>query len=174
MALIEPTGDGRAARARIEAAGREFMQNRRNQERVINCPFPKPDPFRQSEREAIAASRRRSREQFEAQMRGQEVKPKLIERPRESYDVKKRWTLAQIKLVASRKFGFPLAVLESGQRSKDIVLARQYICYHGGRLTGLSLPQIGRGLGGRDHTTIIHARKEYARKRGLPRYWESK
>ena len=42
------------------------------------------------------------------------------------------------------------------RRSKDIVTARQMAMYLAREETKASLPQIGRALGGRDHTTVLH------------------
>jgi chromosomal replication initiator protein len=42
------------------------------------------------------------------------------------------------------------------RRSKDIVTARQVAMYLAREETDASLPQIGRALGGRDHTTVLH------------------
>jgi chromosomal replication initiator protein len=42
------------------------------------------------------------------------------------------------------------------RRSKDIVTARQMAMYLTREETNASLPQIGRALGGRDHTTVLH------------------
>jgi chromosomal replication initiator protein len=42
------------------------------------------------------------------------------------------------------------------RRSKDIVRARQIAMYLAREETDASLPQIGRALGGRDHTTVLH------------------
>jgi len=42
-------------------------------------------------------------------------------------------------------------------RTAKIVRARQLCCYLMRQCTPMSLPEIGRRLGGRDHTTILHA-----------------
>lgn len=42
------------------------------------------------------------------------------------------------------------------QRSKPIATARQEACWRLSKETTLSLAQIGRKLGGRDHTTVMH------------------
>ena len=42
------------------------------------------------------------------------------------------------------------------RRSKDIVIARQMAMYLAREETNASLPQVGRALGGRDHTTVLH------------------
>ncbi len=46
--------------------------------------------------------------------------------------------------------------LLSPRRSKDIATARQMVMYLAREETGASLPQIGRALGGRDHTTVLY------------------
>lgn len=50
------------------------------------------------------------------------------------------------------------------QRSARVVLARQEAAWRMKRETTLSLPQIGRKLGGRDHTTILHNIRQYEAK----------
>lgn len=53
----------------------------------------------------------------------------------------------------------------SSRRDKHVTLCRHAIAYWAVRRTPLSLPQIGRRLGGRDHTTIVNARDSYPKKR---------
>lgn len=50
------------------------------------------------------------------------------------------------------------------QRSARVVLARQEAAWRMKRETTLSLPQIGRKLGGRDHTTVLHNIRQYEAK----------
>ncbi len=57
------------------------------------------------------------------------------------------------------------AELRSNRRSRHIVFARQAIMYWSARLTNRSLPELGRLMGGMDHTTILHGKKAYAGKR---------
>lgn len=58
----------------------------------------------------------------------------------------------------------PMQILGPG-RSRHVSFARAAIAYWARRLSGLSLPQIGRALGNRDHTTILHYRNVYPAKR---------
>lgn len=51
----------------------------------------------------------------------------------------------------------------SARRTKDVVRPRQIAMYLAKMLTPKSLPEIGRGFGGRDHTTILHAVRKIAR-----------
>jgi hypothetical protein len=53
----------------------------------------------------------------------------------------------------------------SDRRTKDIVMPRQIACYLAQALTPFSLPVIGKHMGGRDHTTILHACRKIARLR---------
>lgn len=63
---------------------------------------------------------------------------------------------AIIKSVA-RHFNIAIADIKSKQRTKQIVLCRQIACYLMKKHTPHSLQAIGETLGGKDHTTIIHA-----------------
>ncbi len=47
--------------------------------------------------------------------------------------------------------------IQSGRRNMSIVFPRQLAMYLAKTMTLLSLPQIGRKFGGRDHTTVLHA-----------------
>jgi chromosomal replication initiation ATPase DnaA len=49
------------------------------------------------------------------------------------------------------------AELTGKQRAKNIVIARQEAAYRLKTETTMSLPQIGRRLGGKDHTTVLHS-----------------
>jgi chromosomal replication initiation ATPase DnaA len=51
----------------------------------------------------------------------------------------------------------------SSRRTGDLVMPRQIICYLGRHLTGMSFPQMGRRLGGRDHTTALHGANKIQR-----------
>jgi chromosomal replication initiator protein len=70
--------------------------------------------------------------------------------------------LKHILAVASRYFGVTRAALVSPSRRKSLVAARNTVVYLARRLTSLSYGEIGRGLGGRDHTTIMHAQTRMA------------
>ena len=43
------------------------------------------------------------------------------------------------------------------KRSKELVFPRQIVMYLCGEMTTESLQNIGKSLGGRDHTTVMHA-----------------
>lgn len=53
----------------------------------------------------------------------------------------------------------------SGRRNKRVAFARQAIMYWACRRTAMSLPEIGRRLGGKDHTTVLHGKSVYPKKR---------
>ncbi|MCZ2401731.1 chromosomal replication initiator protein DnaA [Paenarthrobacter sp. Z7-10] len=54
-------------------------------------------------------------------------------------------------------FNMSLEELCSKSRTRTLVTARQIAMYLCRELTDMSLPKIGQELGGRDHTTVIHA-----------------
>lgn len=66
---------------------------------------------------------------------------------------------------AQKLFGVTKAELSGGGRNRRVVFARQFVMYWTRRKVGLSTPQIGRRLGGRDHTTVLHGAKAYVDKR---------
>ena len=61
-----------------------------------------------------------------------------------------------IRLVASF-YGTEIAAMCGQSRSKEMVRPRHVAMYLARDLAGASLPQIGAAMGGRDHTTILHA-----------------
>jgi chromosomal replication initiator protein len=71
-------------------------------------------------------------------------------------------TIADIQRVACAHFALTQAVLLSRSRAKTVTWARQTAMYLSRELTTLSLPQIGREFGDRDHTTVLHAYRRVA------------
>jgi chromosomal replication initiation ATPase DnaA len=58
--------------------------------------------------------------------------------------------------------------MRSAVRFKDIVHARQEVYWLARVLCCMSYPQIGKLLGGRDHTTVMHGQAQFAKRMGLP------
>jgi chromosomal replication initiator protein len=59
-------------------------------------------------------------------------------------------------------FSLTVDDLCSPSRSRQLVTARQIAMYLARELTELSLPRIGKAFGGRDHTTVMHAKQKIA------------
>ncbi|MBD1543110.1 chromosomal replication initiator protein DnaA [Arthrobacter sp. IA7] len=66
-------------------------------------------------------------------------------------------TSGQILQQTADYFKLSLEELCSKSRTRTLVTARQIAMYLCRELTDMSLPKIGQELGGRDHTTVIHA-----------------
>lgn len=64
--------------------------------------------------------------------------------------------LADIATTVARYYAMPLRTLRSSSRKAPVVLARAVAIYLARQLTPLSYEDIGRYLGGRDHTTVMH------------------
>ncbi len=60
----------------------------------------------------------------------------------------------------SKKFNVELTDLKGKCRSKNIVAPRQIAMYLMRELTDYSLPAIGKAIGGKDHTTVMHSCKK--------------
>ncbi len=69
---------------------------------------------------------------------------------------KRIWLRDIQKLVAAR-FNISVLDLKSHRRHASIIRPRQIAMYLARHVTLLSLPQIARGFGDRDHTTVLHA-----------------
>ncbi len=63
--------------------------------------------------------------------------------------------------IVARTFNLPPERLCSPDRSREVALPRQIAMYLM-RETNISLPQIGKALGGRDHTTVMYACEKVA------------
>lgn len=75
---------------------------------------------------------------------------------------KKELTIEDILATVCKHYGLKQKEVCSKGRKADIVLARQvtmYICH---KYTDMSYSQIGRRLGGRDHTTVMHSCRQIA------------
>jgi len=77
------------------------------------------------------------------------------------------WRRIADEVLASRE-GITFMDLISPRRNKEIVAARHEVFYRCRVETALSLPQIGRRMGGKDHTTVLHGIRAHARRNGLP------
>ncbi len=75
----------------------------------------------------------------------------------------RRPTLQEILAVVAKYTNVPQKQLKSGSRKQSIVSARAIVVYLARELAAASYDQIGRILGGRDHTTIMHNYKKVDR-----------
>lgn len=57
----------------------------------------------------------------------------------------------------SRYFNIPVEKIMGDRKTADIVLPRQIAMYIIREKTSLSLPEIGKALGGKNHTTVLHS-----------------
>jgi chromosomal replication initiator protein len=65
--------------------------------------------------------------------------------------------LSEIVDAAAQEFGVPRTAMLGRDRRRNVSRARQIAMYLARELTGHNLTEIGRGIGGRDHTTVLHA-----------------
>lgn len=78
----------------------------------------------------------------------------LIASPRDGV-----WSLNQLLEIAAATVGLPALQLRADRREQTPTRARQTYCWLARRFTEASLNQIGNQIGGRDHTTVLHAIK---------------
>jgi hypothetical protein len=66
-------------------------------------------------------------------------------------------TMDNIIRVVAAFYGVTPMDLRSGRRDHKVVRPRMIVTYLAKKLTKLSYPQIGKFIGGRDHSTAVHA-----------------
>ena len=72
-------------------------------------------------------------------------------------DASPRYSLTEIVDATAQEFGVRPEDLQARSRSAGVATARQVAMYLARELTDHSLPEIGRGIGDRNHTTVLHA-----------------
>src|SRR5439155_2708654 len=72
------------------------------------------------------------------------------------------YTIEQIQDAAADLFAITRTQLLARDRTPRIAFARQIAMYVARELTDETLPAIGRGFGGRNHTTVLHAHRRVA------------
>ena len=95
-----------------------------------------------------------------ASLRGQEPTPALarhVLRRLSGAPRTGRCDLAEILDASAREFGVERTALLARDRRPSVARARHVAMYLARELTDHSLPEIGRGVGGRNHATVIHA-----------------
>ena len=71
----------------------------------------------------------------------------------------RRLSLKRIKAAVCEHYSIPGETLDSRRRTKQVVLPRQMAMALAHELTRLSLASIGEGFGGRDHSTVLYAKR---------------
>jgi len=71
-------------------------------------------------------------------------------------DIERKISIQKIVREVSRFFSISINDILSAKRNKFISHARQLAMFLARELTSSSLPQIGKAIGGRDHTTVIY------------------
>src|SRR3989441_8896013 len=66
-------------------------------------------------------------------------------------------TIEMIQKTIADHFGMRVQELKSKNNSKSVAIPRQICMYLCKRLTGMSLPHIGREFGNKHHTTVLHS-----------------
>ncbi|MBI5213776.1 MAG: chromosomal replication initiator protein DnaA [Nitrospirae bacterium] len=74
-------------------------------------------------------------------------------------------TVDMIQKAVGEYFGMKAQELKTKKRTKEVANARQIAMYITKQLTQLSLSEIGRSFGGKDHATVIYACKQIEDKR---------
>jgi len=140
----------RRAEAHLASLGRSFVDDPDN-----------PDPAAKARREAVARARRVA-ELRQARRSRERAADKALSPRQEAEAARLAGELERIRDEVCMARGVSLAELLSPRRGPQAVAARQECMWRMREETTASLPQIGRALGGRDHTTVLHGLRRYA------------
>lgn len=80
-------------------------------------------------------------------------------------DDEKPITTDSIQKIVCDHFAIKLSDMKAKKRTKEVAMPRQIAMYLCKRLTNLSLSDIGKNFGGKDHATVIYACKQVEEKR---------
>lgn len=72
-------------------------------------------------------------------------------------------TVDKIIKVVADKFDIKISDIKSQKRNKNYIMPRQIAMYLSRKLTGLSYPDIGLAIGGKDHSTVIYANNKISK-----------
>jgi chromosomal replication initiator protein len=113
-----------------------------------------------------------------ASLRGERATPGLarqvLERLYPHSEENGACTIEQIQEAAAALFDVSRAQILARDRTPHVSFARQIAMYVTRELTDETLPAIGRGFGGRNHTTVLHAHRRVAADMGRdPRTFEA-
>ena len=94
-----------------------------------------------------------------ASLTHQEITPELAEEVLQQYvhPEPDQTTPERILTTVAERYGVKIEALCGNRRTRTVVLPRQVAMYLSRQLTDLSLAEIGRMFGGRDHTTVLYA-----------------
>lgn len=90
---------------------------------------------------------------------------------------KKTVSIEAVLDAVSRRFNVSVSQLQSKCRVRNLALSRQIAMHLSRKLTNMSLVEIGGYIGGRDHSTVIHADEKIAKmskKRQKPSFYITK
>ena len=76
---------------------------------------------------------------------------------REVTGIKKSVNIEAVLHAVSERFNVSISQLQSKSRTRSLILPRQIAMHLSRKLTNMSLTEIGGFIGGRDHSTVIHA-----------------
>jgi chromosomal replication initiator protein len=98
-----------------------------------------------------------------ASLRGEDPTPELARHVLASLyppEAPPRCSLEAIQQAAADEFGIPRETLLAQDRRPAVAFARHVAMYLARELTRESLPAIGAGFGGRNHSTVLHAHRK--------------
>lgn len=153
-ARIVPTEETHALREQRASLERECALRRAE----VEAATERLNALRQQANEAIQAANRA----LAVLRAADEMTP---DKPRRDRCAPQPMTIEQVATRICRAVGATKEEIQSDRRDKGATFIRQAVCYWAMRRTRKASTQIGRYLGNRDHSTILHGCDAYVVKR---------
>jgi chromosomal replication initiation ATPase DnaA len=134
---------------------REHYKAVRERVRAWKSPEPPPEPVVEPEPEPVV-------QHIEITVMSQDTRIEVHEQEAEPVFIRRHPSVHRIIGAVCDKYKVSRTDLLSTRRSAYIVRPRHIAMYLAKKLTLRSYPEIGRQLGGRDHSTIIHGARKIA------------
>ena len=95
-----------------------------------------------------------------SRLKSQEITKDLVKKVLGPMVGRRRVELDQVIRAVAGEFGVKVGDIKGSRRTREISLPRQVAMYLSRKLTSASYPEIGRGLGGKDHSTVVKGFKK--------------
>ena len=108
-----------------------------------------------------------------SRFQGAEVTLELARRVVGPLIAQRQVTVEEVLQTVAARYGVRVSELKSSRKTRDVTRPRQVAMFLARQLTGQSYPEIGKALGGKDHSTVVKGVKkvqnQMARRRPWPR-----
>ena len=106
-----------------------------------------------------------------SRLKSQEITRALVKNVLGPMVGRRQVSLEQVMKGVAGEFGVKVGDLKGSRRTREISVPRQVVMYLSRQLTTASYPEIGRSLGGKDHSTVVKGFKKITKQIKTDALW---